>query len=337
MRKSVLNLAVLLVLALVLGSSAGTPPHAIADEWTRVFVNGQLVPVRFNDGDSFRVQGGPLSGSQCRLGGFNTLESFGPAHQWGDWHPYELFVIAKQALANGRRGTWHCTTDGNRDGYGRLLMDCPDLAMSHISQGFAMAYMVDDSPTRPEYIRAQREAIENRRGMWAHGVPDYVMTSVHSADEDPSREHHYNRLISTHDGHSESMQHNDTYAECAWVCNDEIRADESAVEAGARRVREDATLATLAADVPNYQLLEMVRRYARLGELPAYTPPALAEPLRARLASERASGQLGTTRTEQGSCMIAVPFGRWYGRERASCLRGHGTAPDGTRWSHASH
>ena len=32
--------------------------------------------------------------------------------------------------------------------------------------------------------------------MWAHGVPEFVMTSVHSYDEDRDRPWHYNRLIS---------------------------------------------------------------------------------------------------------------------------------------------
>lgn len=327
----------LLVLTLALAGEAGTPHRVIADSWTRVVLNGQMVPVRFNDGDSFRVMGGPLSGSQCRLSGFNTLESFGPAHQWGDWHPYELYVNAKQATLNGRNGTWHCTTDGTRDGYGRLLLDCPDLAVSQISQGFAMAYMVDDNPTRPEYIRAQEEAIRHRRGMWAHGVPDYVMTSIHSADEDPSRDSHYNRLISTRDGHSESMRHRNTYGVCEWVCNDEIRADESAVREVARGLRADATMGPLVAEVPNYQLLEMVRRYARLTELPAYTPEALRPQLEPYLQQAAAAGRLGQTRTERGACMLYVPFGRWYGGDRADCLRGHGTAPPGTRWHAARH
>lgn len=327
----------LLVLALALAGEAGTPHRAIADAWTRVSVNGQTVPVRFNDGDSFRIMGGPLSGSQCRLGGFNTLESFGPAHQWGDWHPYELYVIAKRATANGRRGSWHCTTDGNRDGYGRLLLDCPDLAVSQISQGFAHAYMVDDNPSRPEYIRAQEDAIRNRRGMWAHGVPDYVMTSIHSASEDPSREFHYNRLISTRDGHTESIRHRETYQSCEWVCNDEIRADESAVREVARGVRADATLAPLVAGIPNYQLLEMVRRYARRGQLPEYTPAEVRALLEPHLQSAAQQGALGQTRTERGACMLFVPFGQWYGRERASCLRDHGTAPEGSRWHGAHH
>jgi hypothetical protein len=313
----------------LLASASASPAGVEASGWTRVSINGRTVPVNFNDGDSFRPQSGEFSGTQCRLGGFNSLESFGPAHQWGTWHSYELYVLAKRALENGRRGSWHCTTDGTRDGYDRLLLDCPDLAVSQISQGLAMAYQVDDSPTRPEYIRAQREAIEARRGMWAHGIPDYVMTSVHSLSEDPTRPHHYNRLISVHDGHSESIQHRNTYATCEWVCSTEIRADEDAVAAAAQRMRADPALAPRIAEIPNFQLIEFARRYARLGSVPEYVPEAVRGAIEQRLATERAQGLLGGTTQERGSCMIYVPFDQWYGRDRAACLRDHGTMPPG--------
>src|SRR5688572_17169498 len=108
-------------------------PTASADGYTRVSINGRTVPVSFNDGDSFRVRAGEFDGTQCRLSGFNTLESFGAAHQWGDWHPYELYVIAKMATFNARRGSWHCFTDGTRDGYGRLLVECPDLIVDQVT------------------------------------------------------------------------------------------------------------------------------------------------------------------------------------------------------------
>lgn len=326
-----------LALAFALLVAPSEPPPAAADAWSRVFINGRAVPVSFNDGDSFRVQGGELSGTQCRLGGFNTLESFGPAHQWGEWHPYELYVNAKMATTHARRGTWHCFTEGQRDGYGRLLVDCPDLAISHISHGFAHAYQVDDTPSRPEYLRAQQDAIRNRRGMWAHGVPDYVMTSIHSADEDPSREWHYNRLVSVHDGHSESMRHHDTYRECDWVCNDEIRADEAAVTAAARRLRADPELAPLLSEWTNVHLREFARRYARIGEVPEYLTGPARERVEARLRQERERGLLGQVRTERGACMLHVEFTRRYGRERAHCLRGHGTPPEGTAWAGRGH
>ena len=301
------------------------PLGAAGDSFSRVYVNGVPVPVSFNDGDSFRVQAGEFRGAQCRLGGFNTLESFGPAHQWGDFHPYELYINAKMATLNGRRGTWHCTSDGSTDTYGRVLMDCPDLATDQIRRGLAHAMQIDDTPSRPAYLRAQQEAIRERRGMWAHGVPDYVMTSIHSADENPSREWHYNRLVSVRDGHSESMRHRDTYRECEWVCNEELRVELGPVREAARRLRADPEIAPHLADFFNLHLIEFVSRYRRLGELPEYLTGPARERVERRLAREQRAGQLGATRTERGSCMIHVPFERRYGQRQASCLRGHGT------------
>ncbi len=316
----------------------GTSGDAGADAWTRVYINGSLVPVSFNDGDSFRVHGGDFSGSQCRLGGFNTLESFGPAHQWGSWHPYELYVNAKMATLNGRRGTWHCFSDGSRDGYGRLLMDCPDLAVDQIRRGLAHAYQIDDTPSRPEYLRAQQEAIRERRGMWAHGVPELVMTSVHSFDEDRSRDWHYNRLVSTRDGHSESMQHRETYSECQWVCAPETTADPVVMHGVARQLRGDPQLSPLLGAWSNLELIEFVTRFTRNGALPAYATGDARAPLEARLTADREAGRLGQTHQEPGSCAIYVDFTRRYGQHRASCLAGHGTLPPHVRdvW-HGAH
>ena len=326
-----------IVLALLAGSLA--PQDADATALTRVYINGHAVPVSFNDGDSFRVQSGEYSGSQCRLSGFNTLESFGPAHQWGTWHPYELYINAKQATTNGRRGTWHCFADGSRDGYGRLLVDCPDLALDQIRRGYAQAYQVDDTPARPEYLRAQQEAIAARRGMWAHGVPQYIMTSIHSADEDPGREWHYNRLISTRDGHSESYRHRETYSQCEWVCNQEIVPDLVAVSAAAERMRQEPTLLPHLSQWSALLLTEFAARYSRLHELPEYLTGTSRAPIEAWLAQEDAAGRLGRPHTEQGACMLYVDFTRRYGRSRAECLQDHGTLPPNVPdiWHLSSH
>lgn len=330
LRTSFLALAAAACLvALVLVPHGPLAPHAHADGWTRVSLNGRVVPVSFNDGDSFRVRGGEFSGTQCRLTGFNTLESFGPAHQWGDWHPYELYINAKFATFNARRGSWHCFTEGEHDGYGRLLVECPDLVVDQIRRGFAHAYNPDDTPSRPEYLRAQDEAITARRGMWAHGVPAYVMTSIHSFDEDTSREWHYNRLISTRDGHTESYRHRETYGECDWVCNDEIVAEAAGTTRVARAMRSDPTLAPLLADQANLILEEYVARFARIGELPEYLVDPARGPVLAFLEGARTRGELPSTTTVRGSCMLYAAFDRRYGTDRASCLAGHGTLPPG--------
>ena len=172
-------------LGLVLGLCSVAGPSE-AQPLTRVVLNGQPVPVFFSDGDSFGFRGGPFSGANTRMTGYNTLESFGPVHSWGDWHAKELYVNAKMATLNARRGTWTCTTDGDKDGYGRILVHCPGLAEDQIRKGYAHVMTVTDDGGNPAYIAAQREAKEARRGMWAHGIPDYVLTSIHSAEEDTS-------------------------------------------------------------------------------------------------------------------------------------------------------
>jgi endonuclease YncB( thermonuclease family) len=295
-----------------------------ANAWSRVFINGVVTPVSFNDGDSFRIQSGEYSGSQCRLAGFNSLESFGPAHQWGSWHPYELYINAKLATINGRRGTWHCFTDGTRDGYGRLLVECPDLIVDDLRRGYAHAYQPDDTPSRPEYLRAQQEAMREGRGMWAHGIPLFVMTSLHSLSEDPSREWHYDRLISTIDGHSESRQHRNNYSECQWVCNDEIVSDPLATRAVAREMRTDPEIGSVVSSWSNLQLIEFVTRFARTGTLPGYLTGESHDPVLRYLEAARAAGNLGDNTTQRGSCALYVDFTRRYGDDRAICLGGHG-------------
>jgi hypothetical protein len=164
--------------------------------------------------------------------------------------------------------------------------------------------------------------------MWAHGVPDYIMTSVHSADEDRSREWHYNRMISVRDGHTESMRHQQTYEECSWVCAEEVRVDLDRVRAAARRLREDPQIAPRLTDFFNLHLIEFVSRYRRTGELPEYLEGPARDLVRERLAREQEEGLLGDTHVARGSCAIHVPFERRYGSDRAACLRGHGN------WGH---
>jgi endonuclease YncB( thermonuclease family) len=315
--------AALVLLALALGPEAASRADAV----TRVFLDGQSLPVYFSDGDSFRFLGGDYSGANTRLSGFNTLESYGPVHQWGDWHPYELFVNAKQATLNARRGVWHCTTEGERDTYGRILVDCPDLAVDQIRKGLAHAMQVDDIPQRPEYLRAQQEAIRERQGMWAHGVPDFVLTSLHSIEEDPERAQTYNRLVSTRDGHSEKWEHTDRYPECTWQCATVVVADEDRVRDVARRLREMPALAPAIGELSNLLLIEIADRYARLGTVPEWVTAEQQHLLLPQLEGAKRAGALGQPRQERSSCHLYVDFTRRYGRERPSCLRGRGVRP----------
>jgi endonuclease YncB( thermonuclease family) len=296
------------------------PSLAWATTASRVFLNGVPTPVYFNDGDSFRVLEGPLSGSKARLEGFNTLETFGPAHQWGDWHAFELYVFSKMATLNARQGTWHCTSDLSTDTYGRTLWVCPDLAVDQIRKGLAHAMNVNQEPSRIEYLRAQREAIAERRGFWFHGVPDFIVTSLHSRSEDPSKPVHYNRLVSTLDGHSEPWTHNDTYDVCSTVCARVKRIDFEKVKALAQALREDAALAPSLSPWNNLYLELLVSMYGRRELFPDWVPNELKEPLKAFFEKARARGDFGEMSEQQASCALYVPFEQRYRKPVPSCL-----------------
>lgn len=315
---------ILSVVAAGLALVLARPGASIAEEpLTRVFLNGVPTPVYFNDGDSWRVMSGPLEGSRARLAGFNTLESFGPVHRWGQWHPYELYINAKMGTLNARRGVWHCTSDLRRDGYGRILWNCPDLAVDQLRKGLAHAMNVDDEPSRPEYLAAQQEAIANRRGMWAHGTPDFVMTSAHSADEDSSREWHYNRMVSTRYGHSESVRHHETYGECQWVCADERHVDNDRAEAAAMRLLEYPEVNQGLAALGSVRVSQLAWRWSRTHELPTWLPTVLREPVTTRLQALEQEGAFGPVSARQSSCFLYVSFNNRYGNRRASCLDAH--------------
>jgi endonuclease YncB( thermonuclease family) len=206
------------VLCLVAGAVVEVTP-ADAKPASKVYLNGVPAPVFFNDGDSFTVLGGQFEGTKARLAGYNTLESFGPCHKWGNWDANELYINAKMATLNARRGVWHCSSDGKRDGYGRILWDCPDLIEDQIRKGLAHAMTVTDQPAPERYLKAQRLAQQERRGLWAHGVPAFVLTSLHSNDEGYEGKT-YNRLVSTVTGSSTKWLHKDNYDECQWICHE---------------------------------------------------------------------------------------------------------------------
>jgi hypothetical protein len=53
--------------------------------------------------------------------------------------------------------------------------------------------------------------------MWAKGVPERIVTSVHSVSEE--RDVVYDRLIATSDGRSFQLAHENTYEVCQEVCH----------------------------------------------------------------------------------------------------------------------
>ena len=314
--KTLSRLSGLLVAAAVLG----VPAASSAEVATKVFLNGVATPVYFNDGDSFRVLAGPLRGSKARLAGFNTLESYGPVHQWGTWTMRELSRFASLGTLNARRGTWKCTSDMNQDSYGRVLWLCPDLAVDQVRKGLAHAMTVTSDGAALEVVKAQQEAIAARRGIWAHGVPAFVLTSLHSTSEGFDGQP-YNRLVASADGHSEKWRHSDNYRECQTVCQPSEDLQTGGLPAFAAELRQDPALTAGLQAYDEATLLAMIVEFVKTGLLAgALKDEGLRVPLEARLAVAAASGRFTASQTPL-SCMIYVDFRRRYGDSKASCLR----------------
>lgn len=290
-----------------------------AEPASKVFLNGQPAPVFFNDGDSFRVLSGRHEGLKARLTGYNTLETPGPVHRWGDFHAKELYINAKLATLVARRGVWRCESDLSVDGYGRALWWCPDLAEELIRLGLAHAMTVTTDPADERLLVAQREAIAARRGMWAHGVPDFIMTSLHSAHESTSEGGPRNRLVSTRDGSSMLWHHGDSYEECQEVCDVGYESDYRVGKAIAALRAKDAPFDGFDA-YDDERLGRIMRAFAMkkdyAGEL---VDAAHAEPLHAALEELRLAYLIG--RVGPPSCHVYTDFRRRYGGGKAACLK----------------
>ena len=290
---------------------------------TRVFINGRPTPVYFNDGDSFRVVGGPLTGTKARLAGFNTLESYGPVHRWSTWNAKELYWNAKMATLNGRRGVWHCFTGKKKslDTYGRLLLWCPDLAVDQVKKGLAHAMSVNHMPAKAPVVAAMRDAIAHHRGMWAHGVPGYVLTSLHSASEGGGRDGKtYNRLVSTLDGHSAKWLHTTNYSKCGWTCSKERKVAPATIDAALKLVEADPDLAPSLKKLKPFQPRQIVADFARLGYFRGVKDDTLKAALKTKLEALQKEGKLGEAKPGDGSCNLYVPFRQRYGKGQAPCL-----------------
>jgi len=293
---------------------------ANAQPATRVFLNGIPTPVYFNDGDSFRVLAGKFDNTRARMAGFNTLESYGPVHIWGTWTAHELARYATLGTMNARRGVWRCTSDLKRDGYGRILWDCPDLAIDQVRKGLAHAMTVTKKPAAEALRKAQQEAIKHRRGIWAHGVPDFIMTSTHSASEWRGGRMPYNRLVSSADGHSEKWKHRVSFMECQTVCQPVPDPDQAKIVASVQAMRAQAYLQSVLKHYVDAELVAMTGQFAREGYVKAFKEAAHRQPIEQWLTRVSASGRLATS-GKPSSCMVYVDFKRRYGGGKASCLR----------------
>ena len=184
----------------------------------RVQIDDTYYDVVWSDGDSFRITSGRSRGQRVRLLGYNTLESYGPVHKWGDWNAWALYRIAKEAKKVAISETWTCHSEGEVDRYQRLLVRCPKLIEAMLRTGMGHIFEVKATPS-PALLAIQHEAMRARRGMWEKGVPEGVMTSIHSYDENPQQPA-YNRVASLRTGMAQKRLHSETYKLCQWVCID---------------------------------------------------------------------------------------------------------------------
>ena len=310
--------------AAVIGAFAAssTPTVTAAEPQTKVFINGKPAPVFFNDGDSFRVLGGTYKATKARLAGYNTLESYGAVHSWGDWTEKEMYVIAKMATLRARKGVWHCETDGDTDTYGRMLLWCPDLAVDLVRNGYAHAMSINDDPGKPELVEAQRLAIQEKKGLWAHGVPAFILTSIHSVEEDVDGHGTYNRLVSSDDAHSVKWKHTTRHSECDKVCHSTYEVDDTKIDALVSELKADAAAAAWISGLSDESLRGMVLEFAEFRHIDRSVKKDDREPLKQHLLTTYVqAGKFGEQQRYDGACMLHVDFKRRYGEGRATCLK----------------
>jgi endonuclease YncB( thermonuclease family) len=218
--------APLALLLAALAAAAGSPGGRGASAARRVrregrgsavSLDGASRRVRWVDGDTFRILDGPQKDKAARLTGYNALESYGPVHRWGSWRPSELLAVARAATLAARAGAWSCCSAGGEDGYGRLLVSCPDAARALVGEGLAMVFAVD-APADPGLLELQRKAQAAGAGMWKKGVPPLVPSSVHSAGEQGLKGEPYDRIVDTRSGKAEVRRHAGSYGVCQEVC-----------------------------------------------------------------------------------------------------------------------
>lgn len=203
-------------LVLVL-AAACSGMHGKTEDVSTLTIDGEELEVFWNDGDSFKILETGGEQKSVRLMGYNTLENHGPVHRWGDWTAIELFGIANEATAAAAAGEWTCTTDGSLDRYQRSLVTCDDLILYMVETGLGHLFKIDEVANEKE-LEAQRSAQQRGVGMWAKGLPEFIVTSVHSAAEADDGRGVFNRTISTVDGHSEQIHHEEIYGECQEIC-----------------------------------------------------------------------------------------------------------------------
>jgi micrococcal nuclease len=216
MRRALLVAAALLLAAPPAEARRGRAPRRTTR--ATILLGGAWADVRWTDGDTFKVLSGPHAGRSARLVGVNALETFGPVHRWGGRPASFYLALAKESAAVAAAASVRCDAPGRLDGYGRLLVVCPEVAEALVRAGHAMVFAVD-APAEPRLLVLQRDAQRLGVGMWAGGAPALVPTSLHSADEpDLGPRGAYDRIADTRTGVAEARPHRRRYHTCEEVC-----------------------------------------------------------------------------------------------------------------------
>ena len=185
-----------------------------------VVLDGVRIAVSWDDGDTFHGKRADGSKIKARLNGYNTLESYGPVHQWGDWTAQELHGLAKESGVFASSKVWECFDTQQGGGYGRILVDCPELRREMLERGYAHPFSMGSAAPEAD-IEALKKGMADRTGMWEKGTPVGIITSLHSNDEKPDKDA-YNRVCSLETGECSKMTHTEVYAVCQTVCVEEL-------------------------------------------------------------------------------------------------------------------
>ena len=148
-------------------------------------LDGVELQARWDDGDTFSAHtqdGENKKKIKARMNGYNTLESYGPVHSWGSWTEQELYRFAKESGKVAQASIWTCSDLHTGGGYGRLLVDCPDLRSKLLREGYAHPFSVKNAAPQKD-LEDMKYARDNKKGIWEKGTPNYLITSLHSQSE----------------------------------------------------------------------------------------------------------------------------------------------------------
>jgi micrococcal nuclease len=229
-RVSVVSTMLVMMAATFVPSQADAKPKRPSGkkgEKQQIVLDGMVERVNWSDGDSFRIIGGSRDGQKARLVGYNTVESYGPVHFWGDAHGWDIYRIHKEATDFVRSEEWDCESDGAADSYGRILVLCKELRRQIVRKGLAHVYAYGSEEADPELLKEQFAAQNDRLGMWKWGVPRGIVTSVHSIDEKrddldfdspTAGKKSYNRIADTATGKTFPVEHDKVFKPCDVFC-----------------------------------------------------------------------------------------------------------------------